>query len=120
MTRRTAGVAALAVFIVLGAPAGLFGPHWLRDRALDRIVVAVALDWRDFGLQTAEERLLYELDRAALSVYVGPDGCSLNNDNDNRIVICAWEVEVRVPLTKWTVPVSFSSGARIDADGTLQ
>jgi len=118
--RRGWGIVAFAVLVVLGAPAMLFGPYWLRDRNLDRIVVAVALDWRDFGDLTARERLTYEVDRAGLAVYVDDDSCVFTLENGVRDVRCAWDEEVLVPLTKWSVPLSFSSHARILADGRLR
>jgi len=102
------------------AAGALFGPYVQDDRALDRIVQAVALDWRDFGLETARTRLQYELDRQRIGLQVSDDDCTFEVlEGGTRVVRCAWAVEVPLPLSSRRIPMSFRSEARMEPDGDL-
>lgn len=91
----------------------------LDDDQLDHVVVAVALDWRDFGEAEASERLRYELDARGLATRVPTDACALRHDAERvRSVACTWSVAVEVPLAG-AVPLGFASTASIDANGVL-
>jgi hypothetical protein len=94
-------------------------PYVRDDLSLDRIVRAVALDWRDFGRETAENRLQYELDHQGIGLAVGDDSCSLREQEGARVVACSWKVDVAFP-TGHVVPLSFSSVAELAADGDLR
>jgi len=116
--------AALAALLVVGTcgviAAALVGPYVRDDHALDRVVRAVALDWRDFGLETAQTRLQHELDRQRIGLQVSDDDCAFQEVEDgNRVVRCTWVVEVRVPLLSRGIPMSFRSEARVEPDGNL-
>ena len=97
----------------------LIGPYTLDDQQLDAIVMAVALDWRDFGLERAEERLQYELDRQ-VGLQVGDDACKLSEDDVGKHVSCAWSVRVPLPGAARVIPLYFASAATITADGDLR
>lgn len=103
-----AGVAGLAVLI--GAAA--VWPAVRLQMGLDRAVRSVALDWRDFGRQPAEDRLQVELAR------LGAQGarCGFLEADDGRAVQCA--AEVKLGFGAATVPVR--ALGRIGADGDLQ
>jgi hypothetical protein len=91
----------------------------LDDDQLDHVVVAVALDWRDFGEAEANERLRYELDARGLAARVPSDACGLRHDAEGvRSVACTWNVAVEVPLVG-AVPLGFGSTAGIDANDVL-
>lgn len=121
MLFRRVGVAAvvLGVVIVVGALA-LLGPYVMDDLALDRAVRASALDWRDFGLDTARTRLQYELDRQHIGLQVSDDDCAFTESEGVREVRCAWRVEAAVPAVGWKIPLGFESRARILPDGDLR
>ena len=70
-----AGILAAAVSIPGIAASILVGPYLLDDWRLDHIVRAVALDWRDFGMEKAKERLQFELDRQGIGEQIGDDTC---------------------------------------------
>jgi hypothetical protein len=113
-------VGAFAAALLL-APLLLISPYLLDDWRLDRLVVATALDWRDFGREKAETRLAYELDREHIGMQVTDESCELTQTEEGtRMVGCAWDVDVEVPFSQWTIPLSFSSQARVLAEGTLQ
>ena len=114
-----AGVLAVLATTLLGAMLALFAPVFLDDRSLDRIVAVVALDWRDFGRERAEERLLVELDRSGIGPWVGDSTCVLNERDSLREVVCSWDTEVAIPLLDRRVPLSFGSRAALDAEGRL-
>lgn len=113
----TAGVIGAAV--VLGAGL-LVGPFLRDDLALDRVVQAVALEWRDFGRERAWERLQYELDHHAVGMQVADEDCVLEERAGKRIVECAWTAQVRVPGLSWPPTLSFSSRAVVMPDGDLR
>ncbi|MCA9711929.1 MAG: hypothetical protein KDK70_39195 [Myxococcales bacterium] len=95
------------------------GAHVLDDRELDGIAVAVALDWRDFGLERARQRLQHELDRRGVEG-IDERVCALTLEADAvRRVACAWEVEVELPLRERPLTLAFASVARVDRHGTV-
>lgn len=107
-------VAAVAVAAVL------VGPYYLDDQRLDGAVMAVALDWRDFGQGKARERLQYELDHRGIGFQIGDDACVFDEQGQTRIVRCAWDVDVAVPFTERRLPLAFESRAEIAPDGDLR
>jgi hypothetical protein len=114
------GVALLAVVLALGAvPAWRIGWLLRDDYMLDGITVAVALDWRDFGIDKAKQRLQYELDRAGLDA-VRDDACKLDEAKDGpRKVACAWTMDLALPLWPRPIALSFASEASVDRNGVL-
>ena len=114
------GVALLAVVLALGAvPAWRIGWLLRDDYMLDGITVAVALDWRDFGMDKAKQRLQYELDRAGLDA-VRDEACKLDETKDGlRKVSCAWTMDLALPLWPHPIPLSFASEASVDRNGVL-
>lgn len=117
---RRAGLGLLLVVAAWVAVPGWQLARCVRDDdQLDHVVVAVALDWRDFGEAKAGERLRYELDARGLSGRVPADACALRHDAEQaRTVACTWSVAVEVPLVG-AVPLGFASTAGIDANGVL-
>lgn len=112
----TAGLVALAA---VGASVVAY-PYVRDDLALDWVVRAVALDWRDFGRDAAVARLQYELDHQGVGMYVGDDNCDLDLGEDgSRRVTCAWGVELQVPMTELALPLAFESQAVVDSEGEL-
>lgn len=114
-------VASLTLLLGVAALVALWiGPYLRDDRVLDRVVRAVALDWRDFGLDRAKTRLQFELDRQRVGLQVGDGDCTfVEASNGVKEVRCAWRTEVRVPLMARTLPMHFTSQARIEPDGDL-
>ncbi len=113
------GVVAALVVIAVGVAIPV-GPYVLDDLRLDRIVRAVALDWRDFGEDKARSRLQYELDKQQIGMQVGDDDCSLRTVGADKVVECAWTAVIRVPVGEAEVPLSFHSVASISPDGDLR
>lgn len=110
----------LALVSVLVVPAARIAPLYWDDWTLDRIVIAVALDWRDFGLDRAHRRLQFELDQQGVGPQVDEQDCVLAMDADRaRRVHCAWEVLVLLPWGETPVRLAFDSTARIDPHGVL-
>ena len=105
--------------VALCVPAWLVFPYYRDDRALDRVVRVVALDWRDFGEQRARSRLEYELDGAGIGLWVRDEDCSLASERPERQVACRWSVALEVPLVEVVVPLSFDSVVAIGPDGDL-
>lgn len=90
------------------------------DLVLERVVVAVALDWRDFGPTRAMRRLQVELDRGRIGPQVQDGDCGLRTLEDGtREVRCAWDVVIEHQLFDARWPIAFSSVARIGPDGAL-
>jgi hypothetical protein len=111
-------LAALALLGVLVA--AVVGPVLRDDAVLDWVVIAVALDWRDFGEDAAMERLQYELDHQRIGMHVSDDNCRLEPlDDGGRSVTCDWGVALTLPGTDVVVPMSFRSSATVDAAGRL-
>lgn len=111
---------AVLVMAVLGGLVALFAPPFLDDRALDRIVAVVVLDWRDFGEDRARERLWVELDRERINPAVGDESCSFQQEDGARRVACHWATEVVVPVTGHVVPLAFESVAVLGVDGRVR
>lgn len=117
---------ALAIPAALGAALGaLVWPYFRDDRALDDVVRVAALDWRDFGREKAETRLKYEIDAQGVGLWVGDDSCAFVDGpplaTGEREIRCAWQVFVLIPgLSGRGVPLSFTSVARIAADGDVR
>lgn len=110
------GAGALLALVV---PVVLVFPYYRDDRALDRIVRIVALDWRDFGEARARSRLEYELDEAGIGLWVRDEDCTLASDGPERQVGCRWSVPLVVPGVEVVVPLSFESVVAISPDGDL-
>jgi hypothetical protein len=112
--------AALGVVIAAAVVGGWLFPYYRDDRALDRIVRIVAMDWRDFGEIAARARLVYELDHAGIGPWVRDEDCGLSGGVEiEREVRCAWSVDARVPGTDLGLPLSFESRVALAADGSL-
>jgi len=112
------GLATVVAAVVALWPLRTLVPMLRDDRRLDGIVVAVALDWRDFGLERAVQRLQFELDRADIGPWVQETDCGLRDADDGvREVRCAWEVVIDHELLGVRLPVSFESLAQVDASG---
>lgn len=110
------GVLALTVIAV----GSIAAPFLRDDAALDWVVIAVALDWRDFGEDAAIERLQYELDHQGIGLHVDDDDCTLDPRPDGgRTVACDWGVALAVPGTRVVVPLAFHSSATLSATGEL-
>ncbi len=108
------GVLALA----LGTAAVLY-PYVRDDLVMDRIVRAVALEWRDFGRARAQDKLEYELAAAEVGPAVDPDACRLDDSRERRRVRCEWGVRIAFPGTAG-LPLSFGSEAEIDPSGDIR
>ena len=108
----------LVLVALLGV--SMVGPYMQDDRHLDQLVRAVALDWRDFGLERAQSRLQYELDRQRVGLQVADNDCTFEEPADRvREVRCQWHADVPIPLVARTFPMDFVSQARIEPDGDL-
>lgn len=118
--RRIALVVALTLAAAAAAVFALLLPYVQDDWALDRVVLSVALDWRDFGRETAERRLQYELDHQRIGGHVRDEDCGLVEAEAELRVRCAWTVPVALPGVAVQMPLSFASAAVITADGDLQ
>lgn len=119
--RRLAIVVGLVSVTAIGAVFALLWPYVRDDLVLDRVVLAVALDWRDFGQEKAQARLEYELDHQAIGLQVSDEDCVLHAaDAGVRRVSCAWTALVAVPVLEWTVPLPFRSVAEVGPDGSLR
>jgi hypothetical protein len=118
---RVAGVGlAVGGIAAIGLPLLVLGPYVSDDLRLDRVVRAVALDWRDFGEERARERLEYELDHQGIGAWVEDDDCVLVTAGEERSVTCAWGVALPVPWTELVLPVTFRSVATIDPSGDIR
>lgn len=114
------GGALLAIVLAIAAvPVWRIGWLLRDDYVLDGVAVAVALDWRDFGMDKAKQRLQYELDRAGLDA-VRDDACKLDESADGtRTVACSWTMDLALPLWPDPIPLSFASEASVDRNGVL-
>jgi hypothetical protein len=99
----------------------LVWPYVRDDLVLDRVVQAVALDWRDFGRERAQSRLLYEFDHGEVGMHVRDEDCALSvSEAGLRQVQCDWSVEVEIPGTGMAFPLRFRSVAGLDENGGLR
>lgn len=116
---RLALLTLVPVVAAVAAIAAWVGPFVVDDLLLDRVVLAVALDWRDFGRERAVERLQYELDHQRIGEQVGDSDCTLDEREAWRVVTCRWVARLVVPGTQVAVPLSFRSEALLTPDGDL-
>ncbi len=99
----------------------LFLPPLKRDMALDKGVKVAAISWVDRGEPAAWESLEYALAASSFGPDVEPRAmCALEPEGEERVVRCAWDERVRVPLFDVVVPLMFQSEARIDAAGDVR
>ena len=103
------GVALSAAAVVVIA---VIGPYVRDDYALDNIVRAAAIEWREFGEDRARQRLLFELDKQKIGGQVADDDCVL--DAKALEVRCSWSADLRLPGTSVVMPLSFSSRAPLE------
>lgn len=119
--RRLLGWLALGmglIVVALGAGAlALFYPLLRDDYQLDQAVLAVALDWRDFGEEKARQRLQIELSERAIRQPRIED-CRFEAADD-RAVRCSWGVAIALPGGR-SLPLSFESEAVVTAAGDLR
>lgn len=116
--RALLGVACGAL-LASAVPAAALFPYLRDDRSLDVVVRVVALDWRDFGADTARARLQYELDHRGIGMWVRDEDCRLEQDGDVREVACEWRVGLPVPGTALAIPLRFASRAVLTPAGDL-
>ena len=107
-----------AVVCVLASALVLLFPVVQDDVRLDRIVAAVALDWRDFGKDKAMNRLQYEIDSQSID-YISDEDCSLSEEDDSKRVHCEWSVPLGFPGFRDALELSFVSDARVLPNGDL-
>jgi hypothetical protein len=107
------------VLLAIGVVALVF-PYVRDDLVLDRVVRAVALDWRDYGEDRARGRLEYELDNRGIGLQVADNDCALKRQEADKVVRCAWSVEVEVPFLPWSVPLAFRSIATLGPTGDIR
>ena len=118
--RVAAVLAGLTGLVLLGVLAATVGRPVRDDMVLDGVVEVVALDWRDFGEDQAQQRLKYELDHQRVDARVGDADCALRVSSDgDREVACAWDVPLFVPWRTEPLRVAFGSYARVDRQGAL-
>ena len=90
------------------------------DWVLDGELMAVALDWRDFGDDKAEQRLDWVLSHRHLQQSVNKEDCEfIRDEQTKKVVSCRWQTEVVWPIVSWTLPLEFQSEAAIDPQGEL-
>lgn len=113
--------AAGLTLVVVAAVAFLVGPSLRDDVILDGVVRAVVLDWRDFGLARAQERLAYELDARHIGEQVGDESCLFRQGDDGDFAVsCDWSAYIDLPWLKQPIVLTFSSAATLGADGSLR
>lgn len=106
------------VVVALGAGAlALFYPLLRDDYQLDQAVLAVALDWRDFGEARARERLQRELASRSIEQPRLED-CVFVQERA-RTVRCTWGVAIALPGGR-SLPLAFESRAVVTASGDLR
>lgn len=88
--------------------AWVFPLYW-HHRLADKIVRVVVLDWRDFGLDTAEQRLSFELARTGLTKVLQSEDCTFFKSERGWTVECAWVAQISLPWTDVRVPLQFVS-----------
>ena len=110
-----AGLSCLVISVLFSAP---FYPPFRKGWVMDDVVAVVALDWRDFGRLKAEERLLFELEQRDLPGTM-ESYCQLKEESRSRIVQCAWQELVVLPVVSSVVPLSFDSIAIVKPEGEL-
>ena len=113
----------LLIFLALTpvvATGAVLSPYVKDDLVLDRVVRTVALDWRDFGKDTAKTRLEYELDRQGIGMQVTDDDCTLTEDGVNKVVQCRWQAAFVVPGVIEPMVLPFASRATIAENGDLR
>lgn len=114
----TIGLVVVAALVFVFA---LVWPFVRDDLVLDRMVLAVALDWRDFGRDKAQARLEYELDHEGIGLQVVDESCLLEErSSGERVVACRWTASVELPFVAWRVPLAFQSRAEVAPDGSLR
>ena len=90
------------------------------DWNLDGEVLGVAMDWRDFDVDKAKERLDFEIQRQGMVPWVSKDDCQFVVENkSDRVVRCRWDVDVLIPVVGARVPMQFESQAVIRSDGEI-
>jgi len=114
----TGGFLLVCVALIAGSVALLY-PYLRDDWALDQIVQAVALDWRDFGKEKAVDRLRYEFSNRSIGRHVTESNCTLMLEGKAKVVRCDWGVEVQLPGDH-RLPLTFKSEARIGVLGDLR
>ena len=117
--RTALAVLGLAVLALGIGTAVVLYPYVRDDLVMDRVVRAVALEWRDFGRARAQDKLEYELAAAEVGPAVDAEACQLDASGDVRRVRCEWGVRIAFPGTDG-LPLSFGSSAQIDPSGDVR
>jgi len=93
----------------------------IRDAwALQGDLLAVAMDWRDFGENKAVERLGWTLKHRELGESLSMDDCQFQTaPSGDRRVSCVWEVVARWPGLDWHYTLQFEAAAVLDPAGEV-
>lgn len=104
----------------LGAVAIICGPAGVEFYGVQLAAEVSLLDWRDFGLHRAKNRLAMELDAANIGHSVHDESCDFESSSLSPQVVCSWDIEFNVPFYRSIGSVPVQAVAVLDRDGYLK
>lgn len=97
----------------------LFGPYWVDYYKMKEVVGSAALSWAAFNEPRGRQELAYGLRQREIPDYLTPEACTFYVENGDKVVDCAWTVDVVIPLVDDARRLHFQVIEAATADGRL-
>jgi hypothetical protein len=113
------GTILLVILAIGGYFANVFVPPYWTHQEMRQLTESVALDWAALNRGKAERRIGEEFRRKEVPNYIADDACKLEERGPNKIVSCAWAVDVFYPPTDYYKTLSFTTRCEVDQHGNV-
>ena len=114
------------LFVVVALVAGggwawLFAPHFLDEVRMKDCAAQAVTNWVAWNdVDRARREFDTEAQRRGLPDSLGSALCEFEEEDDDRIVDCAWEVDVTIPIVDQTRRLGFHVREVAAPDGRLR
>lgn len=110
----------LVLLLAVGAGwAWLFGPYFWDYQVMREATAAAAREWRSTeSKDKGAFKLWHRLDNEGMD-YIFETECSFQQEGTNRMISCAWDVDVYYPGTSYYRTLSFSLDTTCDSVGDI-
>lgn len=113
-------VLGILLVLVAGGWAFFFGPYYVDSLKMEDVAGSAALTWVAFDEAKGRAELAEQLRRREIPDYFTPESCRFYGaPGDQKVVDCAWTVDVYLPVVDQTRRLSFHVKKTASADGRL-
>jgi hypothetical protein len=114
------GVLLVLLFIGGAGWAWIFGPYFWDYQVMREATAAAAREWRTAESKDKGVIKLWRRVEKEEMTYIPETACSFQEEGTNRMIFCAWDVNVYYPGTEYYRTLSFSLDTTCDAEGDIE